>query len=72
MVVLETLYLSVRGMSVTRELGLYLYSQDGSYSALSPEVYGDIALGINTQHNTIQCGMDRILVHEGCMTPFDF
>ena len=40
-------------MSVTRELGLYLCSQDGSNSALSPVVHGDIALSINTQYNTI-------------------
>ena len=35
----------VRGMSVTCELGLYL---DWLNSALSPVVYGDIALSINT------------------------
>ena len=28
---------------------------DGFNSALSPVVYGDIALSINTQYNTIQC-----------------
>ena len=51
MVILEPL--SVRGMSVSNlRVGLYLYSWNGSYSALSPVLHGDIALSINT--NTIQ------------------
>ena len=37
-------------MSVTCELGLYLCSQMG----LSPVVYGDIVLSINTQYKKIQ------------------
>ena len=41
-----SLNLPVRGMSVTCELGLYLNSRIGS--ALSPVVYEDIALSINT------------------------
>ena len=49
-----SLYLPVRGMSVTCELGLYLCSQMGLIaSAFSPVVYGDIALSTNTQYNTI-------------------
>ena len=32
-----------------------LVQPDESNSALSPVVYGDIALSINTQYNTIQC-----------------
>ena len=38
-------------MSVTRELALYLYSQGGPSSTLSPVVQGDVALGINTQYD---------------------
>ena len=40
-------------MSVSCELGLYLCSQIGFNSALSPVVYGDIALSINTHYTTI-------------------
>ena len=47
-----SLCLSVKGMSVTRELGLCLCSADGSNGALSPEVHGDIAPSINIQYNT--------------------
>ena len=45
-----SLYLSVRGMQVTCELGLYFVQSDGSSSALSPVVYGDIVLSTKTQH----------------------
>ena len=38
-------------MSVTRKLGLYLYSQDGSNSALSSVVHGDIVPSINKLYN---------------------
>ena len=47
-----SLCLSVRAMSVTRHLGLYLFSHDGSDSTFSPVVQGDIALSINIQYNT--------------------
>ena len=41
-------------MQVTLELGLYFIQSNGSNSALSPVVYGDIALSIKTQYNAIQ------------------
>ena len=43
-----SLYLPVRGMSVTCELVAVPVQSDGLNSALSPVVYGDIALTINT------------------------
>ena len=49
--------LSVRGMSVNRELGLHLCSCDGSNSTLSPVVSGDIYffICIYTQRNISKC-----------------
>ena len=44
-----SLYLPVRGMSVTCELGAVPVQSDWLNSALSHVVYGDIALSINTQ-----------------------
>ena len=49
-----SLYLPVREMPVTCELGAVSVQLDGFNSALSPVVYGDIVLSINTQYNTIQ------------------
>ena len=43
---------SVTGVSVTRELGLYMSSQDGSNGTLSPILQGDIAPSINIQYNS--------------------
>ena len=47
-----SLYLQVRGMSVTCELGTVPVQSDWLNSALSPVVYGDIALSINTYIHT--------------------
>ena len=41
-------------MSVTCELGAVSVQSDWLNSALSPVVYGDIALSINTQYNITQ------------------
>ena len=38
-------------MSVTSELGAVPVQSDGFNNALSPVVYGDIALSIDTQYN---------------------
>ena len=43
-----SLYLQVRGMSVTCELGPVPVQSDWLNSSLSTVVYGDIALRINT------------------------
>ena len=45
---------SVRGISVHRELGLYLCCQEESNSTLSPVVQADIMPSINIQCNIIQ------------------
>ena len=45
--------LSVRGMSVTIKLGLYLSSQDGSNSTLDAVLQGAIVLSIDIQCNTV-------------------
>ena len=46
---------SLSRMSVTRDLGLYLYSQDESNNALSPILYskGNIASSVNTRHSLL-------------------
>ena len=41
-------------MQVTIKLGVYIVQWNGSNSALSPVVYGDIALSIKTEYNTKQ------------------
>ena len=65
-----SLYLPVRGMSVTCELGAVPVQSDGFNSALSPVVYGDIMLSINTLYNTILkvCGdfFKRVLSSTVC------
>ena len=45
-----SLYLPLRGMSVTCELGAVPVQLDGFNRALSPAVYGEIVLSINTQY----------------------
>ena len=56
-------------MQVTLELGLYFVQLNGSNSALSPVVYGDIALSIKTQYNTITSNNQNIFfnIHHVCL-----
>ena len=61
MVILESLSFSY-GNASHYELGLYLVQSNGSNSALSPVVYGDIALSIKIKYkiqiqNTLFAGV---------------